>query len=178
MYCSLRSLERAALSLLARMRFTRCAGNDASSCGDSPAPPAARRPCSDTGDRRQRRSENFDSMSRMMPVLQRTLCNVTIKLATSSQAALAQQHEQHGSVKLLHQACLPGVDLRLQARANMIATGQIIAHPRRSALLPERSAAAAVVAAGREQRAGAASGAGRICPAPHIVTCRLGRETS
>ncbi len=49
MYCSLRSLERAALSLLARMRFTRCAGSDASSCGDSPAPPAARRPC-DAGD--------------------------------------------------------------------------------------------------------------------------------
>jgi len=45
MYCSLRSLERAALSLFARMRFTRCAGSDASSCGDSPAPPAARRPC-------------------------------------------------------------------------------------------------------------------------------------
>ena len=45
MYCSLRSLERAALSLLARMRFTRCGGSPASSDGDSPAPPAARRPC-------------------------------------------------------------------------------------------------------------------------------------
>jgi len=47
---------------------------------------------------------------------------------------------------------------------------QLSAHPRRSALLPERPAATAVVATRGQQRARAASGASGVRPATHILT--------